>query len=82
VGQRIGSNRIANTSVTGLKVADNAIRGNNIVAGQITGNLLGIGVIKILSSFLYKCITESRYISLQETYTSSNTFSAKCLTIP
>jgi len=45
VGQRIGSNRIANTSVTGLKVADNAIRGNNIVAGQITGNLLGTGVI-------------------------------------
>ena len=32
MGQRIGSNRIANTSVTGLKVADNAIRGNNIVA--------------------------------------------------
>lgn len=45
MGQRIGSNRIANTSVTGLKVADNAIRGNNIVAGQITGNLLGTGVI-------------------------------------
>ena len=40
MGQRIGSNRIANTSVTGLKVADNAIRGNNIVAGQITGNLI------------------------------------------
>ena len=50
--QRIGSNRIANTSVTGLKVADNSIRGNNIVAGQIgsnhiadlavTGNELGL----------------------------------------
>jgi len=45
VTQRVGSNRIANTSVTGLKVADNAIRGNNIVAGQITGNLLGTSVI-------------------------------------
>ena len=41
MSQRIGSNRIANTSVTGLKVADNSIRGNNIVAGQITGNLIG-----------------------------------------
>jgi hypothetical protein len=45
VTQRIGSNRIANTSVTGLKVADNSIRGNNIVAGQITGNLIGTGAI-------------------------------------
>lgn len=43
--QRIGSNRIANTSVTGLKVADNSIRGNNIVAGQITGNLIGVSSI-------------------------------------
>ena len=52
MSQRIGSNRIANTSVTGLKVADNSIRGNNIVAGQIgsnhisdpaaTGNELGL----------------------------------------
>jgi len=38
--QTIGTNRIANTSVTGLKLADNIIRGNNIVAGTITGNLL------------------------------------------
>jgi hypothetical protein len=45
VTQRIGSNRIANTSVIGLKLADNSVRGNNIVAGQITGNLLGTGVI-------------------------------------
>jgi hypothetical protein len=45
VTQRIGSNRIANTSVTGLKVADNSIRGNNIVAGQITGNLIGVSSI-------------------------------------
>ena len=45
MGQRIGSNRIANTSVTGLKVADNSIRGNNIVAGQITGNLIGVSSI-------------------------------------
>ena len=52
MSQRIGSNRIANTSVTGFKVADNSIRGNNIVAGQIgsnhiadlavTGNELGL----------------------------------------
>ena len=45
MSQRIGSNRIANTSVTGLKVADNSIRGNNIVAGQITGNLIGVSSI-------------------------------------
>lgn len=55
MSQRIGSNRIANTSVTGLKVADNSIRGNNIVAGQIgsnhiadlavTGNELGLSSI-------------------------------------
>ena len=39
--QRIGSNQIANTAVIGLKLADNSVRGNNIVAGQITGNLIG-----------------------------------------
>ena len=38
--QRVGSNRLANTAVTGLKLADNSVRGNNIVAGQITGNLI------------------------------------------
>lgn len=38
--QRIGSTRIANTSITGQKLADNIIRANNIVAGQITGNLI------------------------------------------
>jgi hypothetical protein len=43
--QRIGSNRIANTAVIGLKLADNSIRGNNIVAGQITGNLIGTAAI-------------------------------------
>ena len=54
MGQRIGSNRIANTSVTGLKVADNAIRGNNIVAGQVTGNLIasnvGLSIIRVLET--------------------------------
>ena len=43
--QRIGRNRIANTSVSGLKLADNSVRGNNIVAGQITGNLISDGAI-------------------------------------
>lgn len=38
--QRVGTNRIANTAVIGLKLADNSVRGNNIVAGTITGNLL------------------------------------------
>jgi len=38
--QRVGSNRIANTAITGLKLADNSVRGNNIVAGTITGNLI------------------------------------------
>jgi hypothetical protein len=38
--QRIGSNRIANTAVIGLKLADNSVRGNNIVAGQIGSNTL------------------------------------------
>jgi hypothetical protein len=43
--QRIGSNRIANTAVIGLKLADNSVRGNNIVAGTITGNLIGTSAI-------------------------------------
>ena len=43
--QRVGSNRLANTAVTGLKLADNSVRGNNIVAGQITGNLIGTSAI-------------------------------------
>ena len=43
--QRVGSNRLANTAVTGLKLSDNSVRGNNIVAGQITGNLIGTGAI-------------------------------------
>jgi len=38
--QRIGTTRIANTSITGQKLAANIIRGNNIVAGTITGNLI------------------------------------------
>ena len=38
--QRIGSNRIANTAVSGLKLADNSVRANNIVAGQIASNTL------------------------------------------
>lgn len=38
--QRIGAARIANTSITGQKLAANIIRGNNIVAGTITGNLI------------------------------------------
>jgi hypothetical protein len=42
--QRIGSNRIANTAVIGLKLADNSVRGNNIVVGQITSNLIASNV--------------------------------------
>ena len=38
--QRIGSNRIANTSITTNKIADGAILGNDIGVGQITGNLI------------------------------------------
>jgi hypothetical protein len=45
MSQRIGSNRIANTSVIGLKLADNSVRGNNIVAGEITGNLIAVSAI-------------------------------------
>jgi hypothetical protein len=45
VTQRIGTNRIANTSVIGLKLADNSVRGNNIVAGTITGNLIALQTI-------------------------------------
>jgi hypothetical protein len=45
MSQRIGTNRIANTSVIGLKLADNSVRGNNIVAGTITGNLIGVSSI-------------------------------------
>jgi hypothetical protein len=40
VTQRIGSNRIANTSITTNKIADGAILGNDIGVGQITGNLI------------------------------------------
>ncbi len=36
--QRIGSNRIANTAIIGLKIADNSVRANNIVPGQILSN--------------------------------------------
>ena len=43
--QRVGTNRIANTAVSGLKLADNSIRGNNIVAGTITGNLISSNTI-------------------------------------
>jgi hypothetical protein len=32
-------------SVTGAKLASNVVRSNNIVAGQITGNLIGVGAI-------------------------------------
>ena len=32
-------------SVTGAKLTSNVVRSNNIVAGQITGNLIGIGAI-------------------------------------
>ncbi len=38
--QRIGSNSIANTSITTNKIADGAILGNDIGVGQITGNLI------------------------------------------
>jgi hypothetical protein len=38
--QRISTNRIANTSITGQKLADNVVRANNIVAATITGNLV------------------------------------------
>ena len=38
--QRIGSNRIANTSITTNKIVDGAILGNDIGVGQITGNLI------------------------------------------
>jgi hypothetical protein len=40
VTQRIGSNSIANTSITTNKIADGAILGNDIGVGQITGNLI------------------------------------------
>lgn len=43
--QRIGSNRIANTSITTSKIVDGAILSNDIGVGQITGNLLGTSVI-------------------------------------
>lgn len=47
---RVGSNRIANSSVTGNKIANDAIRSNNIVAGTITANLIAVGA---LSSNLF-----------------------------
>jgi hypothetical protein len=37
---RVGNNRLANSAITGNKIADNVIRANNIVAGTITGNLI------------------------------------------
>lgn len=43
--QRIGTTRIANTSITGQKLADSIIRANNIVAGTITGNLIAVQTI-------------------------------------
>jgi hypothetical protein len=36
--QRVGSNRIANTAITGLKLADNSVRSNNIVARSLSSN--------------------------------------------
>lgn len=38
--QRIGTNRVANTSITGQKMADNSIRANNIVARSVSSNTL------------------------------------------
>jgi hypothetical protein len=43
--QRINTNRFADTSVTGLKLSNNSVRGNNIVAGTITGNLIASNAI-------------------------------------
>jgi hypothetical protein len=45
VTQRIGSNRIANTSITTSKIVDGSILSNDIGVGQITGNLLGTSII-------------------------------------
>lgn len=56
--QRIGSTRIANTSITGQKLADNSVRANNIVAGQISGNTLASNL----------------HISLSQTLESANIF--------
>ena len=38
--QRVRTNLIDSVAVTGDKISANSIRGNNIVAGTITGNLI------------------------------------------
>jgi hypothetical protein len=66
--QRIGSTRIANTSITGQKLADNSVRANNIVPGQVTGNLLGINAIS------GNTLASNLHISLSQTLESANIF--------
>ena len=70
--QRVGSNRLANTAVTGLKLADNSVRGNNIVAGQITGNLIGVSAIN--SNHIADLAITGNELGLNSI--SSNNFSA------
>jgi hypothetical protein len=45
LGSGTASQTPSDGSVTGTKLAGNIIRANNIVAGQITGNLLGTGAV-------------------------------------
>ena len=60
--QRIGSNQIANTAVIGLKLADNSVRGNNIVAGQIGSNTLSSNLSsKAFSDFKINGLLVSKY---------------------
>jgi len=77
--QRIGSNRIANTAVIGLKLADNSVRGNNIVAGQIgsnhiadlavTGNEIGLNAISANN------LASNLHISLTQVLETGNVYS-------
>jgi hypothetical protein len=67
--QRVGSNRIANTAITGLKLADNSVRGNNIVAGTITGNLIGS---RAVSSNTFAANLQ---ISLTQIFETANVYS-------
>jgi hypothetical protein len=67
--QRVGSNRIANTAITGLKLADNSVRGNNIVAGAITGNLIGSRAISSNN------IVANLQISLTQIFETANVYS-------
>ena len=52
--QRIGSNRIANTSITTNKIVDGAILGNDIGAGAVSSNTLAsnlnLSIIRVLET--------------------------------